>query len=58
MLDEATERGVPIYLETASPENVPYYRSFGFEVTGEAPLPGRSRMWFMYRPVPEAPFRA
>src|SRR5215208_2336262 len=58
VLDEATDRGVPVYLETASPENLPYYRSFGFEVTGEAALPGTSRMWFMYRPMPEDAPRA
>jgi ribosomal protein S18 acetylase RimI-like enzyme len=49
VLHEAAETQVPVYLETATPQNVPYYRSFGFEVTGEAPLPGRSRMWFMWR---------
>ena len=58
VLHEAAETQVPVYLETATPQNVPYYRSFGFEVTGEAPLPGRSRMWFMSRPAPEEPFRA
>jgi ribosomal protein S18 acetylase RimI-like enzyme len=58
VLREAALRKVPVYLETATPENVPYYRAFGFGVTGEAPLPGRSRMWFMSRPVPDEPIRA
>ena len=39
----------PAYLETTKPENVPYYRSFGFEVTSEAALPRDARMWFMQR---------
>ena len=49
VLQDAAEADVPVYLETASSSNVAYYRSFGFDVTGEAPLPGRGRMWFMWR---------
>jgi ribosomal protein S18 acetylase RimI-like enzyme len=58
VLREATDADVPVYLETASPENIAYYRSFGFEVVGEATLPGGGRMWFMSRPAPDEPFRA
>lgn len=50
---EAAEADVPVYLETASPANVAYYESFGFEVTGEARLPDHDRMWFMSRPAPQ-----
>jgi GNAT superfamily N-acetyltransferase len=53
VLREAADADVPVYLETASPENVAYYRTFGFDVVGEAPLPGRGRMWFMSRPARE-----
>ena len=49
VLQDAAEADVPVYLETARRSNVAYYRSFGFDVTGEAPLPGRGRMWFMWR---------
>jgi ribosomal protein S18 acetylase RimI-like enzyme len=48
--DDADQRGLPVYLETTKPENVPYYGSFGFEVQGEAPIPGDATMWFMLRP--------
>ncbi|GAA0798130.1 GNAT family N-acetyltransferase [Spirilliplanes yamanashiensis] len=32
-LDRADRDGVPAYLETSDPANVPFYRRFGFEVT-------------------------
>ena len=38
---------VPLYLDTANPDNVPYYASCGFEEVGTAPLPRGARMWFM-----------
>jgi GNAT superfamily N-acetyltransferase len=40
----------PMYLDTANPDNVPYYASFGFEEIGRAPLPRGATMWFMTRP--------
>jgi GNAT superfamily N-acetyltransferase len=43
---------VPAYLTTAKPDNLPYYRSHGYEVSGEAPLPGGAPLWYMERPVP------
>ncbi len=50
-ISDATEAGLPLYLETANPDNVPYYRTFGFEVTSEGALPRNGRMWFMLRPL-------
>jgi GNAT superfamily N-acetyltransferase len=38
-LDRCDAEGLPAYLESTNPDNVPYYRRFGFEVTGEIPLP-------------------
>jgi len=46
---EAARRELPVYLETTTPENVPYYTGHGFGVTGEAELPGGARTWFMWR---------
>jgi GNAT superfamily N-acetyltransferase len=42
---------VPAYLWTGNPANVPYYRSHGFDVTGEATIPGGVPNWFMERPA-------
>jgi GNAT superfamily N-acetyltransferase len=41
---------VPVYLDTANPDNVPYYASCGYEEIGQAPLPRGANMWFMRRP--------
>lgn len=49
VLEEADSRGIPAYLETTRPENVPYYRSHGFHVVGQEQLPRGPRMWFMAR---------
>jgi GNAT superfamily N-acetyltransferase len=38
-LDRCDAENLPAYLESTNPDNVPYYRRFGFEVTGEIPLP-------------------
>lgn len=45
----AEELDVPTYLDTAKPANLPYYGSFGFQPTGEAPLPRGATLWFMFR---------
>jgi GNAT superfamily N-acetyltransferase len=42
------ERGMA-YLETDKPENVQFYRRFGFEITDEATILGTPN-WFMRRP--------
>ena len=49
LTDDADGRGLPAYLETTKPENVAYYRAAGFDVTGEASIPGDATMWFMVR---------
>ncbi|HEY3686530.1 MAG TPA: GNAT family N-acetyltransferase [Streptosporangiaceae bacterium] len=43
--------GLPAYLESSNPANVPYFRRFGFEVTGEITAHGGPTMWAMYRPA-------
>ncbi len=48
-LARAAELGVPTYLDTANPANLPYYGSFGFENTGETRLPRGAPLWFMFR---------
>jgi len=35
IIGESEKSGHPIFLETCAPQNVPYYTSFGFEVTAE-----------------------
>jgi GNAT superfamily N-acetyltransferase len=48
--DRADADRVPAYLWTANPDNLPYYRSHGFEVIGEEQIPGGVPNWFMERP--------
>ncbi len=52
-LRRCAEDGLPAYLESSNPENVPLYQHFGFDVTGTLGLtegaPVVSTMW---RPVP------
>jgi GNAT superfamily N-acetyltransferase len=50
-LARADELGVPAYLDTANPANLPYYGSFGFKPIGETKLPRGAPLWFMYRAV-------
>jgi GNAT superfamily N-acetyltransferase len=51
VLSEADEREVPVYLDTAKPENLPYYGSFGFELMGEGDLPRGATIWYLLRRV-------
>ena len=53
-LARADAAGVPAYLWTGNPDNLPYYRSHGFEVFAEAPIPGGVPNWFMERPARNA----
>lgn len=48
-VERAEELGVPAYLDTAKPANVPYYASFGFEEMGLGELPRGAHIWFMQR---------
>jgi len=48
-LGTADSDEVPAYLWTGNPDNLPYYRSHGFEVIGERLIPGGVPNWFMER---------
>ena len=48
-LAECDEQGLPAYLETQKPENVPYYERFGFAVTERIELPATPPIWLMWR---------
>ena len=53
-LAQADSDEVPAYLWTGNPDNLPYYRSHGFDVTGEVLIPGGVPNWFMERPATTA----
>lgn len=49
-LDRCDAEHCPAYLESSKPENVPYFESFGFTVTGEIVLPSDGpTLWPMWR---------
>jgi len=50
-LARADADGVPVYLETANEENLPFYRRLGFAVTHEWRVPNGPRHWSLLRPV-------
>jgi GNAT superfamily N-acetyltransferase len=51
LLAHTAERAeAQLYLDTANPDNVPYYASCGFREVGQADLPRGAKMWFMTRP--------
>ncbi len=44
----ASNDGVPAFLETSQPGNIPFYERFGFRVVGEEQAPdGGPTIWFM-----------
>jgi ribosomal protein S18 acetylase RimI-like enzyme len=51
-LERADSSGLPCYLETMNPDNVPLYQKFGFTIASEGDIPSSSvRMWGMVRPA-------
>lgn len=51
MLDHADREGLDCYLETQKPENLAYYRRFGYEIEKELrPVKGGPPLWTMRRP--------
>jgi ribosomal protein S18 acetylase RimI-like enzyme len=48
----ADAAGVPCYLESSKDTNLPIYKSFGFEVTGEIRIPNGPTLWPMWRKPP------
>jgi GNAT superfamily N-acetyltransferase len=48
-LGRADELATDAYLETANPDNLPYYGSFGFREIGGTKLPRGAPIWFMMR---------
>ena len=45
----ADAAGMPAYLESSKEINIPIYKSFGFEVTGEIKVPDGPTLWPMWR---------
>ncbi|MBL1077054.1 GNAT family N-acetyltransferase [Nocardia sp. 2] len=49
-LDRCDAEGVPAYLESSKPDNVPYYERFGFDKSGELDVTeGGPPLWPMWR---------
>lgn len=48
---ESDARGLPTYLETATPLNVGFYERDGYAVVGKIEMPGGPTMWRMERPA-------
>lgn len=46
---DADPASTGVYLETANPANLPFYRAAGFEVRGEGDLEGTA-VWCLFRP--------
>ena len=53
VLARCDTEALPAYLETQKPENVPYYRTFGFDVVQELDVRGCPPLWTMSR-APQA----
>lgn len=53
-LAKADAAGLPVYLESSKPDNLPFYQHFGFTVLGEARLPGGGPVLWVMRREPRA----
>ncbi len=51
ILSRAAGDGIPCYLETQNPDNVPLYEHYGFKVVDESPVPGSKTVlnWAMLK---------
>lgn len=54
-LAKADAAGMPVYLESSKPDNLPVYEHFGFVVLGEASLPGGGPTLWAMRRAPRDP---
>ncbi|MCP2323764.1 ribosomal protein S18 acetylase RimI-like enzyme [Hamadaea flava] len=48
-LDRFDADGVPVYLESSNPRNLPFYERHGFEVTGNLPVSAGPEQWTLWR---------
>lgn len=53
----ADSQNLPCYLESSKESNIPIYRSFGFELTGEIKIPDGPTLYPMWRNPGAAPSR-
>ena len=51
LLERADAERMPVYLETQRRDNIPFYRRFGFEESGEMSLDDSPPLWKMWRPA-------
>ena len=51
----ADKQGVPAYLESSKESNIPIYKAFGFDVTGEIRIPNGPVLYPMWRKVGARP---
>ena len=49
VLERCDSEGLPAYLESSKPENVPFYQRHGFQVVGELDFEDGPRLWRMQR---------
>ncbi len=48
-LDYCDENGLPVYLETQKPDNLPFYERFGFKVRDTVAFDKSPTLWSMWR---------
>ena len=57
MLDLCDGEGLPAYLESSNPRNLPFYYRLGFVETGELPVPDGPTLFPMWREPKPSPHR-